>query len=144
MIAIVVSEFNLEISKNLLEGAKLQYQKNFGKEKYFDDIKVFYVPGAFEIPGLVTNLVNQNLYDAIVTYGSIIKGETAHFDYISNAVTKGLMDISVRVTTNIPILFGVLTAYDYDQALIRSDINKKNKGGEVMQAAIDIIKVYKK
>ena len=141
-IAIVVSQFNKEISDNLIEGAKATFEKN---NLSLSDISIFKVPGAFEIPSFIKYLLDKNVtFDAIVTLGSVIKGETAHFKYISQAVTNGIMELSINNSHNIPILYGILTVYDYNQALDRSLVNKKDKGGEVIQAAIDLIKLTNK
>ena len=141
-IAIVVSQFNKEISDNLVEGAKATFEKN---NLSLSDISIFKVPGAFEIPSFIKCLLDKNkTFDAIVTFGSVIKGETAHFKYISQAVTNGIMELSISKSHNIPILYGILTVYDYNQALDRSLVNKKDKGGEVIQAAIDLIKLTNK
>ena len=141
-IAIVVSQFNKEISDNLVEGAKATFEKN---NLSLSDISIFKVPGAFEIPSFIKYLLDKNeIFDAIVTFGSVIKGETAHFKYISQAVTNGIMELSINNSHNIPILYGILTVYDYNQALDRSLVNKKDKGGEVIQAAIDLIKLTNK
>ena len=140
-IAIIVSEFNKDISNNLIIGAKKEYSK------YCSDshIHIYDVPGAFEIPGAINKILNSDsIYDAIIGFGCVIKGETAHFEYICNSVSNGIISLALRESTSIPIMFGVLTTYNYDQALERSDINKKNKGGEVMRATLDTIKLYKK
>ena len=140
-IAIVAAEFNKDISDNLILGAKKEYSKDCVK----NNINIFIVPGAFEIPGTINKILSNNTsYDAIIGFGCVIKGETAHFEYICNAVSNGFISLSTREKTSIPIMFGVLTSYNYEQALERSDVNKKNKGGEVMRATLDTIKLYKK
>jgi len=73
----------------------------------------------------------------------VIKGETAHFEYISSSVTDSISQISIDRDTDIPIIYGILTTYDYDQALERSNPLKKDKGGQVMEAAINTIKTFK-
>ena len=135
-IAIVASQFNKVITDNLIMGAKQKFTENsFSVE----DINIYIVPGAFEIPSFIKNLIDKNeKYDAIIAFGSVIKGETAHFEYISNSVTDAIMNLSVN-NAGIPILYGILTTYNYDQALERSLVNKKDKGGEVMQTAIDFV-----
>lgn len=135
-IAIVASQFNKVITDNLIVGAEQKFIENsFSVE----DINIYIVPGAFEIPSFIKNLIDKNeKYDAIIAFGSVIKGETAHFEYISNSVTDAIMNLSVN-NAGIPILYGILTTYNYNQALERSLVNKKNKGGEVMQAAIDFV-----
>ena len=142
-IAIIVSQFNKEISENLLEGALDNYKKN---EYNLKNISVFEVPGAFEIPYFIKKmLINKSKeYDAIITFGSVIKGETAHFEFISKSVTDQIMNLSTNNSLNIPILYGILTTYNYNQALERSMVSKGNKGGEVMQAALDLLKTINK
>jgi len=141
-IAIVISQFNKEISDNLLKGAKACFVNN---KFSINDLDIFEVPGAFEIPSFTKCLLNKHkTFDAVVTFGSVIKGETAHFEYISKAVTDGIMKLSVNNSHNIPVLYGILTTFDYEQALERSLISKKNKGGEVMQAAIDLVQSINK
>jgi 6,7-dimethyl-8-ribityllumazine synthase len=142
-IAIVVSQFNKKISENLVEGAFDTYKKN---NYDLDDISVFEVPGAFEVPFFIKKILTKkdNDYDAIITFGSVIKGETAHFDFISKTVTDQIMNLSINNSFNIPILYGILTTYDYSQALERSMLNKKNKGGEVMQATLDLLNTINK
>ena len=142
-IAIIVSQFNKEISENLLEGALDNYKKN---EYNLKNISVFEVPGAFEIPYFIKKLlINKSKeYDAIITFGSVIKGETAHFEFISKSVTDQIMNLSTNNSLNIPILYGILTTYNYNQALERSMISIGNKGGEVMQAALDLLKIINK
>ena len=142
-IIIVTAEYNKKISDNLYNGAKQKYIEYFNESEYNQNIQRVKVPGAFEIPGIINKILNENCkYDAIIAFGSVIKGETAHFEYISKAVTEGVMRLSIRESSKIPILFGILTAYNYEQAEERSDINRKNKGGEVMQAAIDTVKAF--
>ena len=140
--AIVVSEFNKEISKNLISGATGKFI-----ELGLDDsnYKIFTVPGAFEIPGLVKQILskNQNAYDVIVTLGCIIKGETAHFEYISSSVFNALSELVIDEQTKIPIILGILTTYNYEQALERSDPDKKNKGAEVILAAYNSVENFK-
>ena len=157
-IAIVISEFNNDISQNLLNGAFLRFKNYFLKSEkikfeyekdYYGSedtsLTIFRVPGAFEIPAAVSQILkNNSIYDAIVTLGCVIKGETAHFEFISASVTNSISQISIHKKTNIPIILGVLTTYDETQALLRSSPIDKDKGGEVMQAAIDTIKTFNK
>jgi len=140
-IAIVISQFNKEISDNLLEGALDEYENFFEDSR--SNIDIFDVPGAFEIPGTIMKILKNNKkYNAIIALGNVIKGETAHFEYISSSVTNSISQISVK--SDIPILYGVLTAYDYEQALKRSNKRQLDKGGEVMNAAIKTIETYNK
>ena len=138
--AIVASEFNKEISQNLINGATGKFI-----ELGLDDnnYKIFTVPGAFEIPGLVKQILskNQNSYDAIVTLGCIVKGETAHFEYISAEVSRGLADVMQQ--TGVPLGFGVLTTYTTEQALERSKGDASNKGYEATASAIEMASLLK-
>ena len=136
-IALVVSEFNEVISDNLLTGATDKYNSLCSNNSC---LEIYKVPGAFEIPGVINLLLDNSDFDAIIALGNIIKGETAHFEYISQAVTNSISEISCK--SKIPIIFGILTTYNYEQALERSDCNKKDKGGEVMQAAFSTISTY--
>ena len=141
-ITIVISMFNEKISNQLLIGAIGEFEK-LGANK--NNIEVYKVPGAFEIPGTVMQLIkhHQGIH-AILTLGSIIKGETAHFEHISSSVIDSLSKISTAEDTTIPIINGILTTYNYQQAISRSDLRMKNKGAEVMKSAIDTIETYNK
>tara|TARA_Y100001970_G_C14206533_1_gene844354 strand:- start:1008 stop:1448 length:441 start_codon:yes stop_codon:yes gene_type:complete len=138
-IAIVSSMFNEEISNNLISGAMQCYNDITNQD--FDKSNIFKVPGAFEIPFLVKKLLStsSNNFDAIVTLGCVIKGETAHFEYISESVTRAIMELNLNRSFDIPIIYGVLTAYYYEQALNRCLNDKTNKGYEVMESAIKMI-----
>ena len=139
-IVIIISQFNKEISNGLLNGAKTCYEKNNFTN---NDLLVYKVPGAFEIPSTVKQVLEcRDDLDAIVTLGCVIKGETAHFEYISSSVTDSISQLSIE--SDIPIIYGILTTYDYKQAIERSEPSEKNKGGEVMQAAIDTRKTWDK
>ena len=141
-ICIVLSTFDRKISDALLQGAT---QKFIDSGYLRDNLILYEVPGAFEIPGTIKSIINSShQYDAIVSLGCVIKGETAHFEYISSSVTDSLSKLSISEECHIPIIYGILTTYDYQQALERSDPNKKNKGGEVMSSAIDVIDTYQK
>ncbi|MCX7877729.1 MAG: 6,7-dimethyl-8-ribityllumazine synthase [Ignavibacteria bacterium] len=138
-IAIAVSKFNEEVTSGLLKGA-MNYLEQSGIEK--NQIKIFYVPGAFEIPITVKKLSKTKKYHGIICLGAVIKGETAHFEYISYAVTHGLIEISLKSDT--PIGFGVITCYTEEQALARSSDNENNKGSEAAKAVIEMIEILDK
>ena len=140
-IAIVSSMFNEEISNNLIDGA-LQCYKDVTNHD-FNQSNIFKVPGAFEIPFLVKKILSNssNHFDAIVTIGCVIKGETAHFEYISESVTNAIMNLNINNSLNTPIIYGVLTTYDYNQALNRCLNDKTNKGYKVMDSAINMINI---
>ena len=116
MIIIVKSEFNKEIVDGLLKGCKR----------------------AFELPAASKNVsIQSNLPEAVITLGCVIKGDTDHYDYICQAVTNGIMDISVQ--SSVPVLFGVLTCQNAELAFERSRNNDSNKGYEVGLAALELI-----
>lgn len=129
-LAVVVSQFNEFITKRLLGGA-LEVIKEQGQP----DVDVYWAPGSFELPVIAKKLAATNSYDAIICLGAIIKGETAHFEYIAEAVTVGLTQVSLDHC--LPVSFGVLTAYSTDQALERAGGKHGNKGREAALAAIE-------
>ena len=133
-IAIVISDFNRSISEGLLSGAKKAFNDNNGHS-----IKVYRVPGAFEIPATVKKVADKLKPDAIITLGSIIKGETKHFDFIAAECTRAIQNLTSEY--DFPILFGVLTTNNKRQAIARSSTN--NKGYEVMNAAFEMINLFK-
>ena len=134
MIGIIVSIFNKPITDGLLEGCLKSLKENGFEE---ENINIFHVPGAFELPAKVKKLTENNTYDCIIALGCIIKGETDHYHYISQAVTNGIMSVTLEKTkTNPHIIFGVLTCQNKELAYDRSGNNKKNKGHEAGMAAI--------
>jgi len=137
MIGIVISTFNKRVTKGLLDGC-LKALSEKGIEK--KEIQIYRVPGAFEIPALVNILAKKNSLDAIISLGCVIKGETDHYNFICEAVSKGMMDITIMNT--LPILFGVLTCQNKELALSRSLDNRGNKGYEVGLAAIEQIENF--
>ena len=134
MIAIVVSIFNKTITDRLLDGCIKSLTEN-GVQK--NKIKIVYVPGAFELPSKVQQLTKNNNLNCIIALGCIIKGETDHYHYISEAVTNGIMSVTLKETENNPhVIFGVLTCQNKELAYARSSDNDKNKGYEAGQAAV--------
>jgi 6,7-dimethyl-8-ribityllumazine synthase len=132
-IAIVVARFNHLISARLLEAA-LDELARAGTRP--EDVHVAWVPGAFEIPLAARELARSGRYHAVVTLGAVIRGGTPHFDYVCRGVTDGLRD--VMQATGVPVAFGVLTTDDVDQALARAGGAEGNKGGEAVQAALEM------
>jgi len=130
-ICIIVSDYYKEISQNLLKGSISELKKNGYK-----NIKIKFVSGAFEIPNIISRNIKK--FDAFIALGCIIKGETDHYYFISQNVTSGLMKISID--SKKPIGFGILTCNNLKQAKNRSSILKINKGKEVAQAIISILK----
>ena len=137
-IAIVVSNFNKEVSTGLLNGAMRILSANDYSEK---DIKIVHCPGAFEIPLAAKHLAQTGKYCGIICLGAVIKGETAHFEYISDAVSNGIAQLNLEF--DIPVAFGVLTTYTEEQAKARSADNDENKGKEAALAVLEMIKLLK-
>lgn len=135
-IAIIVSRFNEEVTGGLLNGAVEALKENEINDK---SINIFSCPGAFEIPQTAKALMKKKKFDAIICLGAVIKGDTAHFEFISGAVTNGIMKLNLESDT--PVLYGVLTCFNDEQALKRSAANSENKGREAAMAALDMIKL---
>jgi len=136
--AIVVSRFNEFISSKLLSGAIDELVRHGVKE---DNITVIWSPGAFEIPVLTKKLAKSGNYDAIITLGAIIRGSTPHFDYVSAELSKGIA--SVSLDTGIPVIFGVLTTENIEQAIERAGTKSGNKGSDAAKAAIEMANLVK-
>ena len=130
-ICIVVSDYYKEIANSLLKGSIKQLKKNG-----INNIRIMYVSGAFEIPNLISKNVKK--FDAFIALGCVIKGKTDHYYFISQAVTNGLMNLSIQ--SKKPIGFGILTCNNLKQAKERSSTLKKNKGKEVASGIISILK----
>jgi 6,7-dimethyl-8-ribityllumazine synthase len=137
-IAIVASRFNSFIVDRLYDGAIKSLEAN-GVSK--DAVTVVKVPGAFEIPVAVEALLDKDEYDAVITLGAIIRGETPHFDFISNECTHGLAQLAIN--SGVPVIFGVLTVDNADQAMDRAGDEESNKGFESASAALEMIGVLK-
>ena len=131
--AIVVSKFNSFITDRLLIGARDCLLKHGFTEDKFDVIKV---PGAFEIPLTASKLASLNKYSAIICLGAVIKGATPHFDYVSLAATNGINKVSLEY--RIPVVFGVLTTNNIEQAMERSGGKAGNKGWDSALTAIEM------
>ena len=137
-IAIVVSRFNPEVTTGLLKGAMETLMANGFKE---ENITILHVPGAFEIPLAAKQLCLSGKYCGVICLGAVIKGDTAHFKYISEAVAHGLMKLNLEM--DIPVSFGVLTCYNDEQAEKRSADDEHNKGREAASAVIEMIALLK-
>ena len=135
---VVVSRFNDFITSNLLVGT-LEGFKESGVDKA--DLKILKVPGAFEIPQAAKKLCSTGSVDAVVCLGAVIRGETAHFDYICAEASRGIGQVGLEF--NIPVLFGVLTTENLEQAIARSGSGSSNKGRETALAAVEMAKLYK-
>ena len=137
-IVIVISEFNQPIIENLLQGALDAFAHHYGSKE--SGIHIYRVPGAFEIPGTIVQIMKNHSPDAIVALGAVIRGETPHFDYIAGESAKGIAEISR--SSNIPIINGILTTDNARQAEDRSQVGGRNKGWDAMEAALQTINVY--
>jgi len=132
-VALVVSRFNHLISIRLIDGARMALLEH---GLAVEDLELFWVPGAFEIPQAARSIAKSGRFDAIVTLGSVIRGGTPHFDYVCRGVTDGVREVMRE--TGVPVGFGVLTTDDIDQALARAGGSDGNKGSEVALAAIEM------
>jgi len=128
---IVVSNYYEDISKNLINGCK----EILKKHSHQFDVKI--VNGSLEIPTLISINIKKKKYNFFIVLGCIIKGKTPHFDFISEAITKSLLDLSIA--NNIPVTNGIITSLNYTQAKERSSKNR-NKGKEAALAAISLLK----
>ena len=137
-IAIVASRFNEFITKELIGGAEdtlLRHNVNT------DDIYLYRVPGAFEIPSVCNKIAESGKYDAVITLGAVKRGSTPHFDYVAAEVSKGVASVSMKY--NIPVIFGVLTTDTIEQAVERAGTKAGNKGSDAAMAALEMINLYK-
>ncbi len=137
-IAIAVSRFNEVVTSALLSGA---VSKLTALGVSASDITVAYVPGAFELPGVCRKMIAAKKVDAVIALGAVIRGETPHFDVVVNAVTSGIANLAA--TSDIPVLFGVLTTDNVDQAMNRAGLKCGNKGADCALSAVEMIQLYK-
>lgn len=135
-IAIVASRFNSFIVDRLYKGAIKTLNENGIKDEFITVVKV---PGAFEIPVAVRALLDKKEYSAVITLGAIIRGETPHFEYIANECAHGISQSAMN--SGIPVIFGVLTVDNAEQALDRAGDEGSNKGSESAAAALEMIGV---
>lgn len=132
-VAVVRARFNEKITDGLLRGCLKGLQECKVHKK---NIKVVEVPGSFEIPFVANVLAKSGKYDVIIALGAVIKGETKHDEYIANAIAYGITKVSIA--TGVPVIFGVITPNNLEQALVRAGNNKQNKGYEAALAAIEM------
>lgn len=137
-IGIVVSRYNHFITEKLLDGALDGFTSHGGAD---ENVTVVHVPGAFEIPLIAEKLAASGRYDALVCLGAVIRGDTPHFDYVCDAVTRGIGD-AIR-TYKLPIGFGVLTTNDVQQAMERAGSKDANKGYEALLTVVEMISVIR-
>ena len=137
MIYIVASTFYEELSDELIRAASDSL-----KDLVTNDFDIIRVPGAFEIPGMVKQLLDNKKPELIITLGVIIKGETNHFEQISEFVFDSISRLTI--SSDVPIAFGVISAQNYEQAEERTLIRYKNKGREVAHAGVNMLSLYEK
>jgi len=136
---IIVSRFNDFITSKLLDGALDALRRHGAGEK---DIEVVKVPGSFEIPMVARKLAAKGTYHALICLGTVIRGATPHFEYVSAEVSKGIASASME--TGIPIAFGVITSDTIEQAVERAGTKSGNKGWDAAITAIEMAQVMKK
>ena len=130
---IIVARFNAFIAERLLDGALDTLRRSGVLD---NDIEVVKVPGAYEIPLLAKKMVEGGRYDAVICLGAVIRGSTAHFDYVAGEVAKGIAQVSLEA--GIPVIFGVLTTDTIEQAIERAGTKAGNKGSDCAAAAIEM------
>lgn len=135
---IIVARFNEFITSKLLSGALDELRRHGVSE---ENIDVVWVPGSFEIPLIAQKCARTKKYDAIITLGAIIRGATAHFDYVSAELSKGIA--SVSLSESIPVIFGVLTTENIEQAIERAGTKAGNKGSDAARTAIETVNLIK-
>ncbi|WP_026571413.1 6,7-dimethyl-8-ribityllumazine synthase [Sediminibacillus sp. JSM 1682029] len=137
-IGIVVGRFNEFITNKLLSGAQDALRRHGVSE---DDVSVAWVPGAFEIPLVTKKMAASKKYDAVIALGTVIRGSTPHFDYVSSEVSKGVASVSMQ--EDLPVIFGVLTTDTIEQAIERAGTKAGNKGAEAAVSAIEMANLLK-
>ncbi|RLC49362.1 MAG: 6,7-dimethyl-8-ribityllumazine synthase [Candidatus Cloacimonadota bacterium] len=136
--AIIVSRFNEFINNKLLEGALDCLLRHGSAEK---DIEVIWVPGAFELPLVAQKAASLEKYDAVICLGTVIRGATPHFDYISSEVSKGIANVALKAGK--PVIFGVLTTDSIEQAIERAGTKNGNKGWDAALSAIEMVNLFR-
>lgn len=137
-VGIVVARFNEFITNKLLGGAIDTLVRHNVSE---DDIDVAWVPGAFEIPLIASKMAKSGKYDAVICLGAVIRGSTTHYDYVCSEVSKGIATVSLN--SDIPVMFGVLTTENIEQAIERAGSKAGNKGSECAEGAIEMVNLIR-
>ncbi len=136
---VVVSRFNEFITNKLLSGAMDELKRHGVSESNID---IVWCPGAFEIPLIAKKCAKTNKYSAVITLGAVIKGSTSHYDYVCAEVSKGVA--SVGLETEIPVIFGILTTDNIEQAIERAGTKAGNKGSDAAKTAIEMVSLLNK
>lgn len=137
-IGIIVARFNEFITSKLLSGAIDTIVRHGGND---DDITVSWVPGAFEIPLIAQKMAASEKYDAIICLGAVIRGATTHYDYVCSEVSKGVAQVGLKYS--IPVMFGVVTTENIEQAIDRAGTKSGNKGSDAALSAIEMVNLVK-
>ena len=137
-VGIVASRFNGFITTKLIEGAIDALTRH---EIFEDSIDIAWVPGAFEIPLIALKMAESGKYDALICLGAVIRGNTTHYDYVCSEVTKGIGHVSLN--SGIPVLFGVLTTENIEQAIERAGTKSGNKGFDCAVGAIEMVNLIR-
>ncbi len=136
--AIVASRWNDFLTSKLIEGA-LDALERLGADE--NSVEVFKVPGSFELPLTARKVAESGNFDAVICIGTVIRGETPHFDYVAGEAAKGVAQVSMQ--TGVPVLFGVVTTDTLEQAINRTGVKAGNKGFEVAMSAVELVNLYK-
>ena len=134
--AIVVARFNQDVTEKLLEGAETMLRKHDAA-----DVQVAWVPGAYEIPIVAKRYADSGSVDAVITLGAVIRGETAHFDFVAGEAAAGIT--RAALDTDVPVIFGVLTVDNRDQAFDRLGGKEGHKGEEAARTAIEMVSLLR-
>lgn len=137
-VGIIAARFNEFIVSRLVGGAQDALVRHGVND---DDISVAYVPGAFEIPLAAKKMAQSGKYDTVICLGAVIKGATSHYDYVCAEVSKGVASVSLE--TGVPVLFGVLTTDNIEQAIERAGTKAGNKGYDVACSAMEMVNLFK-
>ena len=137
-IGIVAARFNEFITSKLVAGAQDALRRHNVSE---EDVDVAWVPGAFEIPLVASKMAKSGKYDAVICLGAVIRGSTSHYDYVCNEVSKGIATISLE--SGVPVLFGVLTTENIEQAIERAGTKAGNKGYDCAVSAIEMVNLLR-
>ena len=136
-LAVVISKFNSFIGDKLLEGAKNAFEQLEGSQ---DNMDIYKVPGSYEIAGVAKRLLNSGKYQGVVCLGVIIRGQTPHFDYVASTSAKAIMEMSAE--GKVPVIYGLITADDMEQAIDRAGTKGGNKGYDAVLSAVEMASLY--
>jgi 6,7-dimethyl-8-ribityllumazine synthase len=137
-VAVVASRFNSFVVEKLVEGALDALVRTGARD---EDLTVMWVPGAFDLPGVARRAAESGRYDAVVCLGAVIRGGTPHFEHVAKAVTSGVEKLAF--SSRIPVVFGVLTTDNVEQAIERSGTKAGNKGFDAAMSAIELCDLYR-